>query len=67
MLHGGGGTSVGMEFAVPLAEEFGVVLLVPNARARTWDAVVARSGPMRRSSMAPWRRRSRAAQSIPPA
>ena len=45
MLHGGGGTSITMESTVPLAEEFGVVLLVPDARARTWDAVVGSFGP----------------------
>lgn len=44
MMHGGGGTSMTMEFTVDLAEEFGVVLLVPNSRHRTWDAVVGPFG-----------------------
>lgn len=44
MLHGGGGTAMTMEFTVDLAEEFGVALLVPNSRSRTWDAVVGPFG-----------------------
>jgi predicted esterase len=44
MLHGGGGTSMRMEFTVPLAEESGVVLLVPQSRAVTWDAVTGTFG-----------------------
>jgi predicted esterase len=44
MLHGGGGTSISMEFTVALAEEFGVVLLVPQSRAMTWDAVTGTFG-----------------------
>lgn len=44
MLHGGGGTAMTMEFTVALAEEFGVALLVPNSRFRTWDAVVGPFG-----------------------
>jgi len=44
MLHGGGGTSIDMEFTVPLAEEYGVVLLVPNSRGLDWDRVVGPFG-----------------------
>lgn len=45
MLHGSGGTSLDMEFAVPLADEFGVYLLVPDSRSTAWDAVVDGFGP----------------------
>jgi poly(3-hydroxybutyrate) depolymerase len=38
MMHGSGGTSLRMEFTVPLAEEYGVVLLPPNSRNLSWDA-----------------------------
>ena len=44
MMHGSGGTSIRMEFTVPLAEEYGVVLLLPNSRALAWDAVVGPFG-----------------------
>ena len=44
MLHGGGGTSITMEFTVPLAEEYSVVLLLPNSRRLVWDAVVGPFG-----------------------
>lgn len=45
MMHDGGGTSITMEFTVPLAEEHHVVLLLPNSRALIWDAVVGSFGP----------------------
>jgi poly(3-hydroxybutyrate) depolymerase len=45
MMHGGGGTSITMEFTLPLAEECGVVLLLPNSRTFIWDAVVGPFGP----------------------
>jgi phospholipase/carboxylesterase len=44
MLHGGGGTSMSMNFTVPLAEEYRVILLLPNSRSRVWDAVVGPFG-----------------------
>jgi phospholipase/carboxylesterase len=44
MLHGGGGNELTMQFTLPLADEFGVALLVPNSRARTWDAVIGPFG-----------------------
>jgi phospholipase/carboxylesterase len=45
MLHGGGGTSLSMDFTVPLAEEYRVILLLPNSRMLVWDAVVGAFGP----------------------
>ena len=44
MMHGGGGNSMDMDFTVPLAEEFGVVLLVPQSRKGEWDAVIGPFG-----------------------
>jgi predicted esterase len=44
MMHGSGGTSLRMEFTVPLAEEYHVVLLLPNSRKLSWDAVVGPFG-----------------------
>lgn len=44
MLHGAGGTSIDMDFTVPLAEERGVALLLPNSRSLDWDAVVGSFG-----------------------
>jgi phospholipase/carboxylesterase len=44
MMHGGGGNSMGMDFTLPLAEEYGVVLLLPQSRKGVWDAVVGSFG-----------------------
>ncbi len=44
MMHGGGGNLTRMDFTVPLADEFGVVLLLPNSRFVTWDAVAGPFG-----------------------
>jgi phospholipase/carboxylesterase len=44
MMHGGGGNCTRMEFTTPLADEYGVVLLLPNSRFVTWDAVVGPFG-----------------------
>jgi predicted esterase len=44
MMHGSGGTSLRMEFTVPQAEEYHVVLLLPNSRKLSWDAVVGPFG-----------------------
>ena len=44
MMHGGGGNSMRMDFTVPLAEEYGVVLLLPQSRKGVWDAVVGEFG-----------------------
>lgn len=43
-MHGAGGSSLDMEFTLPLAEEFGVILLLPNTHKLTWDAVVGPFG-----------------------
>jgi phospholipase/carboxylesterase len=45
MLHGAESRSRAMEFALPLADEFGVVILAPDSRAGTWDAVTGEYGP----------------------
>jgi phospholipase/carboxylesterase len=43
MLHGAGGTSKRMAFTHAAAEEFGVVLLIPESRdPRSWDIIVQR-------------------------
>ena len=39
MMHGGG-DSMRMDFTLPLAEDYGVVLLLPQSRKGVWDAVV---------------------------
>ena len=44
MMHGGGGNSMGMDFTLPLAEEYGVVMLLPQSRKGVWDAVVGPFG-----------------------
>jgi len=44
MMHGGGGNSMDMDFTVPLAEEYGVVLLLPQSRKGVWDAAVGPFG-----------------------
>jgi enterochelin esterase-like enzyme len=44
MMHGSGGTSLRMEFTLPLAEEYRVVLLLPNSRHLVWDAVAGSFG-----------------------
>ncbi len=44
MMHGGGGNSMDMDFTLPLAEEYGVVLLLPQSRKGEWDAVIGPFG-----------------------
>jgi predicted esterase len=44
MMHGGGGNSMRMDFTLPLAEDYGVVLLLPQSRKGVWDAVVGEFG-----------------------
>jgi phospholipase/carboxylesterase len=44
MLHGGGGNSMNMDFTLPLADEYGVVLLLPQSRKGEWDALVGPFG-----------------------
>jgi phospholipase/carboxylesterase len=45
MLHGAGGTAGAMRFTFPLAEEFGVPVLAPDSRGRTWDVILGGFGP----------------------
>jgi len=39
MLHGAGGQAQRLAARFPMADEFGVILLVPDSRATTWDAI----------------------------
>jgi predicted esterase len=45
MLHGAGGSARSVSFTFPLAEERGVVILAPESRASTWDAIRGEFGP----------------------
>lgn len=45
LLHGGAGRADDFRFALPLGEEFGVALLLVDARHNTWDAVDSPFGP----------------------
>jgi poly(3-hydroxybutyrate) depolymerase len=45
MLHGAGGTGDAMRFTFALADEFGVPLLAPDSRGRTWDVILGGFGP----------------------
>lgn len=45
LLHGGAGQADDFRFAMPIAEEFGVALLLVDARHNTWDAVDTPFGP----------------------
>ena len=45
MLHGAGGSGAGVRFAFAIAEELGVVVLAPDSRGRTWDAIHGKFGP----------------------
>ncbi len=46
MLHGAGNTSLSVQYAFPLADEFGVIILAPDSRdERTWDGVLRSWGP----------------------
>jgi phospholipase/carboxylesterase len=45
LLHGAGQGKEFFRFMLPLAEELGVVLLVPDSRERTWDGIRGRFGP----------------------
>src|SRR5882762_1045806 len=39
MLHGAGRSSQAMDYTCSLADDFGVVIVAPDSRGRTWDAV----------------------------
>lgn len=45
MLHGFGGSAQSLANTFPLADEFGVVILAPDSREITWDAILAGFGP----------------------
>jgi len=46
MLHGAGNTALSVQYALPLADEFGVIVLAPDSRdERTWDGVLRSWGP----------------------
>ena len=46
MLHGAGNTSLSVQYSLPLADEFGVIILAPDSRdERTWDGVLRHWGP----------------------
>ena len=39
MLHGAGQSARTVSFTFPLAEELGIVILAPDSRSSTWDAI----------------------------
>src|SRR5262245_5728188 len=45
MLHGGGDRAADLRYMFPIAEEFGVAVVVPDARDNTWDGIDSRIGP----------------------
>src|SRR3954471_6330123 len=46
MLHGAGSTALSVQYSLPLADEFGVIILAPDSRdERTWDGVLRHWGP----------------------
>ena len=46
VLHGAGGTAYSTAYTFPLADEFGVIIVSPDARDdRTWDGVLRSWGP----------------------
>lgn len=46
MLHGAGSTALSVQYTLPLADEFGVIILAPDSRdERTWDGVLRNWGP----------------------
>jgi phospholipase/carboxylesterase len=45
MLHGAGGRAQGLASRFPMAEEHGAILLVPDSRGTTWDAIRGPFGP----------------------
>ena len=45
MLHGAGGYARRVSSLFSVAEDFGVILLIPESRGPTWDAIRGRYGP----------------------
>ena len=45
MLHGAGRDAQRMRSTFPLADEFGLVIVAPDSRSGTWDAIEGRIGP----------------------
>ena len=45
VLHGAGGSSASADAWFPLADEHGVLLLAPDSRQWTWDAILGGFGP----------------------
>jgi phospholipase/carboxylesterase len=46
MLHGAGNTALSVQYALPLADDFKVLVLAPDSRdERTWDGVLRSWGP----------------------
>lgn len=44
MLHGGGGVAADVDFTYPFADQFGIIILAPESRSRTWDAIRGQFG-----------------------
>jgi len=44
MLHGAGRNGQAMEYTFSLADDFGIVIVAPDSRDRTWDAVLGGFG-----------------------
>ena len=44
MLHGAGRNGQAMDYTFSLADDFGVVIVAPDSRSRTWDAVMGGFG-----------------------
>lgn len=44
MLHGAGRNGQAMEYTFALADEFGVIIVAPDSRERTWDVVLGGFG-----------------------
>ena len=46
MLHGAGNTALSVQYALPLADDLGILVLAPDSRdERTWDGVLRNWGP----------------------
>ena len=46
LLHGAGGTSMSVQYALPHADAFGFIVVAPDSRdERTWDSILGMWGP----------------------